>query len=100
MFHHRREDLPYPGLWVAFVVFIFACGMTHFVHAASNVFDIPLLRYQALIHGTTALVSVATAVSLTLVLPKLNLLPSPERQRHGPAWALLQHSLVQAASAP
>jgi len=81
VFRHRREDLPYPGLWVAFVLFIFACGMTHFVHAASNVFDVPLMRYQAAIHAATALVSVATAVSLTLVLPKLNLLPSPERQR-------------------
>jgi hypothetical protein len=81
VFRRRREDLPYPGLWVAFVLFIFACGLTHFVHGASNLFNLPLLRYQAAIHATTALVSLATALLLTLVLPKLNLLPSPERQR-------------------
>jgi hypothetical protein len=81
VFRRRREDLPYPLLWVSFVLFIFACGMTHFVHAASNVFDMPLLRYQAAIHVLTALVSLATAVTLTMVLPKLDLLPSPERQR-------------------
>ena len=81
VFRRRREDLPYPGLWVAFVLFIFACGLTHFIHGASTLFNLPLLRYQAAIHAVTAAVSLATALSLTLVLPKLNLLPSPERQR-------------------
>ncbi len=81
VFRNRRDDLPYPSLWISFVLFIFACGMTHFLHVASYVSNAPLFGYRATIHLATALVSVATAISLTLVLPRLNLLPSPQKQR-------------------
>jgi hypothetical protein len=81
VFRSRKEDLPYPGLWISFVLFIFACGMTHFLHVASYLSGTPLTGYTAVVHFATAIVSMATAVSLTLVLPKVNLLPSPQRQR-------------------
>ena len=29
----RKEDIPYPWLWLLFVTFIVACGLTHIVHA-------------------------------------------------------------------
>ncbi len=81
VFRNRRDDLPYPSLWISFVLFIFACGMTHFIHVASYVSNSPLFGYRATIHMATAAISIATAISLTLVLPKLNLLPSPQKQR-------------------
>lgn len=81
VFRNRSTDIPYPALWVSFVLFIFACGLTHFVHGLGAVVEQPLLEGRAAIHAACALVSVATAVSLMIVLPKINLLPSPERQR-------------------
>lgn len=81
VFRNRSTDIPYPGLWVSFVLFIFACGLTHFVHGVGAVVERPLLEGRAAIHAACALVSIATAVAFMLVLPKINLLPSPERQR-------------------
>ena len=31
----RHEDLPYPWLWILFVIFITACGTTHATHIMS-----------------------------------------------------------------
>ena len=55
--------------------------MTHFLHVASYVVNSPLFGYRAAIRSATAVVSVATALALTLVLPKVNLLPSPQKRR-------------------
>jgi hypothetical protein len=78
---NRREDLPYPGLWLAFVLFIFACGATHVLHAAAFFVHEPLLVPRAILHVVTALVSIATAIALSLVLPQIADLPSPRQQR-------------------
>jgi hypothetical protein len=81
VFRNRSADIPYPSLWVAFVLFIFACGLTHLVHGVASVIRVPLLEWRAAIHLACALTSVLTAVALMIVLPKINLLPSPELQR-------------------
>lgn len=81
VFRNRSEDLPYPALWIAFVLFIFACGATHFFHFAGALGGSTLLEWRAPIHVATAVVSVATAVALSMALPKIALLPSPQRQQ-------------------
>lgn len=78
---NRREDLPYPGLWLAFVLFIFACGATHMMHAAAFLVQEPLLVPRAILHVVTALVSIATAIALSIALPQIVSLPSPRQQR-------------------
>jgi hypothetical protein len=81
VFRNRSEDLPYPVLWIAFVLFIFACGATHLAHFAAVVNGTSLLEWRAPIHVATAAVSVATAIALSMALPKIALLPSPRRQQ-------------------
>ncbi|SFZ83313.1 hypothetical protein SAMN02983003_1575 [Devosia enhydra] len=81
VFRNRRYDLPYPMLWIAFVLFIFACGMTHLAHAMTAYTGNPLLEFRAALQLGTALISIITAVALTIVLPQINLLPSPAQQR-------------------
>jgi hypothetical protein len=74
---HRKEDIPYPWLWILFVTFIIACGITHVVHVISAVTDTEYLGLQASICVLTGLASVGTAVAFALVLPQIKLLPSP-----------------------
>jgi hypothetical protein len=78
---HRREDIPYPWLWVLFVVFIVACGLTHLVHAASAFAGAEFLRLHAFITAFTALVSVGTALAFAYIIPQIKDLPSPLQQR-------------------
>ncbi len=77
----RREDLPFPSLWIAFVLFIFACGATHALHAALAGQGAAWLEARAALQVVTALISIATAIALNFALPKIALLPSPRQQR-------------------
>ncbi len=97
VFRRRRDDIPYASLWIAFVLFIFACGTTHFLHAASVLFGTPMLAGLAAVHVTTAAVSIATALALTVTLPKINLLPSPKRQKRELELAVRQATLEKDA---
>lgn len=81
VFRNRRYDLPYPALWIAFVLFIFACGMTHLLHALAVSTSNPMLGLRTGMHLATAGISIATAIALNIVLPQVNLLPSPAQQR-------------------
>jgi hypothetical protein len=74
---HRKDDIPYPWLWILFVTFIIACGLTHVVHLISAAMGAQYLSQQAAIGLITALASVGTAVAFALVLPQIKLLPSP-----------------------
>jgi hypothetical protein len=78
---HRRQDIPYPWLWVLFVVFIVACGLTHLVHAWSAFSGVDYLRVHAFITAFTALVSVGTALAFAYIIPQIKDLPSPLQQR-------------------
>jgi len=66
---HRREHTPFRGLIVLFALFILFCGMTHIVGII--VLWEPIYRLQGLLKLATAAVSIATAVCLFPMLPRL-----------------------------
>jgi PAS domain S-box-containing protein len=76
MFVLRRRDLAYPWVFGLFALFIIACGSTHLMHAWT-IFR-PAYETEGLIKAITAAVSVATAIVLWPLLPRLLALPSPE----------------------
>lgn len=78
---HRKADIPYPWLWLLFVAFIVACGLTHVVHVWSAMLGMQHLTLQAVISIVTALISVGTAVAFAFILPQIKHLPSPRQQR-------------------
>ncbi|MGN6370185.1 MAG: ATP-binding response regulator [Phycisphaerae bacterium] len=73
-FVQKRKDLAYNWVFVAFAVFILACGTTH----VFNVIAIwqPYYRLDAWIKALTALASVGTAVAVWPLIPKALLIPS------------------------
>jgi signal transduction histidine kinase len=75
LFAIRRKDLQYRWMVGLFTLFIVACGTTHFfgVWVIWN----PDYGVEGVLKATTALASVATAVVLWPILPKLLDLPSP-----------------------
>ncbi len=79
VFAARRKDLPFSWVVVLFGAFILACGATHFVHV------IGIWRavdwWQAAVDSACAAVSLASAVVLWPLLPKLLALPSPAQLR-------------------
>lgn len=71
----RKDDLPYPWLFRLFALFIVSCGMTH----AMKIWTIYHAHYwaEALLDALTAIVSLATAVLLWPLIPKMLALKSP-----------------------
>jgi signal transduction histidine kinase len=64
-----RHVIPFQSVYISFGIFIFACGMTHF-------FDIwtlwiPDYWAQGIVKSLTAVASVATAISLPTLVPKV-----------------------------
>ena len=76
VFAVRRTDLQYRWMVGLFMLFIVACGTTHFfgIWVIWN----PDYAIEGLLKATTALASVATAIVLWPLLPKLLALPSPD----------------------
>ena len=66
---YRRRSIPLTWLIVLFALFILLCGMTHIIGII--VLWEPVYRLQGLIKLATAAVSIATAVVLFPILPKL-----------------------------
>lgn len=71
----RRRDFLYRWVLILFAAFILACGTTH-------VFDVwtlwhPHYGVQGLLKAATAALSMATAVSLWLVMPRALKIPTP-----------------------
>ena len=75
VFAFRRTDLQYRWMAGLFMLFIVACGTTHFfgIWVIWN----PDYGIEGVLKATTALASVATAIVLWPLLPKLLALPSP-----------------------
>jgi PAS domain S-box-containing protein len=71
----RRRDLVYPWVFELFAVFILACGATHFM----GIWTLwhPDYGVQGAVKAITAVVSVATAVALWPLLPRILAMPSP-----------------------
>src|SRR5260370_20259946 len=74
-FVRRRRDVEFKGIFVAFGIFILACGTTH-VMGALTVWH-PVYRLDGLIKVITALASVITFGMLLPMMPALIALPRP-----------------------
>jgi PAS domain S-box-containing protein len=75
-FLRDRRDLRYRWMVHGFVAFILACGATH-VFSVLTLW-VPAYGAEGLVKFATALLSVATAVMLWPLVPRLLALPSPE----------------------
>ncbi|MFA7346347.1 MAG: PAS domain S-box protein [Desulfurivibrionaceae bacterium] len=73
----KRRDLPFFWMFLLFGAFILACGGTHFL-AAWTIY-VPSYWEEGLVKAGTALISIATAIFLLPLLPKLLALPNLSR---------------------
>ena len=71
----KRKDLPFDWMFMAFGLFIIACGVGHFIDVVT--LWRPMYWLSGIEKGFTALVSVLTAILLVPLLPKALALPSP-----------------------
>ena len=71
----RRRDIQFSWAFVAFATFILLCGATHVMNIVA--FWIPVYGLEAVIKLGTAVASVATAIAVWPLLPKLLSIPSP-----------------------
>ena len=76
-FSRRRRDIPFNGIFVAFGMFILACGTTHLL-AAVTVWH-PVYRLDGVVKAITALASVTTFLMLIPLMPALIDLPRPSQ---------------------
>lgn len=76
---HKRPDFGFGWVIWCFVAFILACGTTHFI--SIWVLWVPDYGLEALVKALTAVASVATAIALWPLLPRVLELPSPEQLR-------------------
>jgi len=78
-FARRRPDLEFRWILWLFALFILACGSTHFMAVAT--LWVPLYWIDGIVKLITALASIATAILLWPLLPRLLALPSPSALR-------------------
>ncbi len=67
--HRAHRGIPFHWLFLAFGTFIIACGGTHFMEVVT-LFK-PVYWLSAYVKGVTAAASLATAIALPLVTPKI-----------------------------
>jgi PAS domain S-box-containing protein len=73
----KRRDLPFFWMFLLFGAFILACGCTHFF-AAWTIY-VPSYWHEGIVKAVTALISIATALFLVPLLPRLLSLPNISR---------------------
>lgn len=73
----RRQELPFPRVFLLFACFIFFCGTTHLVEAI--IFYQPVYRFSGLLKLLTAIVSWMTVAYLIRVAPRALDLPGIAR---------------------
>jgi signal transduction histidine kinase len=76
-FTRKRRDVAFNWIFVAFGVFILACGTTHLLGAVT-VWN-PVYRLEGVVKAITAIASIATFVLLAKMMPTLVLIPSPSQ---------------------
>lgn len=76
-FVRKRNDLPFARIFWLFILFILACGTTHFIDAA--IFWFPVYRFSALMLSLTAIISWVAVMGLWKVLPQALVLKSPSQ---------------------
>jgi len=79
-FLRRRQDLAFKPVFGLFAAFILSCGTTHVLGAVT--LWVPLYWLDGAINALTAVLSVATAVTLWPLVPKALAIPSPAILRH------------------
>ncbi len=67
--YRARRDIPFHEMFLAFGLFIVACGSTHFMEVVT--IWIPVYVLSATVKVFTAIVSVATAVILPFTVPQI-----------------------------
>lgn len=74
-FAHKRQDMPFRGIFLLFSFFITLCGLTHLF----GIWTIwhPDYGEQGLLKAATGIVSFATAMTVWRLMPVLMKLPSP-----------------------
>ncbi len=75
----KRRDIPFSWVLVLFGAFILACGTTHFMHIIGIWYEVSW--WQAAVDSITAVISLATAILLWPLLPRLLAIPSPAQLR-------------------
>jgi PAS domain S-box-containing protein len=76
---NRREDLPFNWVFLLFAAFIVACGLTHLVGVLTLWY--PFYWFAGAVKAVTALVSIAAAVAVVYLMPRLLALPSASQLR-------------------
>ena len=76
-FVRKRRDIPFDWIFVAFGVFILACGATHVMDVWTT--WMPSYWASGAIKLTTAVASVPTAIMLVRLMPQALLIPSPQQ---------------------
>jgi two-component sensor histidine kinase len=79
-FVYQRRDLQHSWIVFAFVAFILACGTTHLFSVLT--LWVPAYGIEGLVKLATAGLSIATAVLLWPLVPRLVALPSPTQLLH------------------
>ncbi|WP_445298415.1 ATP-binding protein [Lichenifustis flavocetrariae] len=75
----RRSDIAFGWVFWCFVTFILACGATHFISIVTLWW--PIYGVEAMVKVITAIASVATAIILWPLVPRILNLPSPQLLR-------------------
>ncbi len=75
----RRKDLPFSWVVVLFGAFILACGATHLVHVVGIWRQVDW--WQAGVDSACAAISLASAIVIWPLLPRLLAIPSPAQLR-------------------
>ena len=96
-FSRRRRDIPFNSIFVAFGVFILACGTTHLL-AAVTVWH-PIYRLDGVVKAITALASVTTSLMLIPLMPTLIALPSPSQLKRVNTTLALEIEVRRSAEA-
>jgi len=78
-FIRKRRDIKFNWIFVAFGLFILACGMTHIMDIVT--LWVPAYRLAAFFKVVTALVSVATACALFHLMPSILRIPTPNQHQ-------------------
>ena len=77
VFLARRRDVEFGWMIALFVIFIMACGTTHFLSIL--VLWVPAYGLEGLVKALTAAASLLTAIAIWPLLPRLLALPSPRQ---------------------
>jgi two-component sensor histidine kinase len=72
----RRRDIQFSWAFVAFATFILLCGATHVMNIVA--LWVPVYGLEAVLKIGTAMASVATAIAVWPLLPRLLAIPNPE----------------------